>query len=104
MVLGIGDDGHTASLFPGEPTVDIADRLVLAVPQRPGREARLTVTAPVIQHASHVLVLAVGENKRAALARVADPRGERHETPARVIRGCLGSVLWIVDAGALGSR
>jgi len=46
VVLGIGDDGHTASMFPGEPTVDITDRLVVAVPAAPPKhEARLTLTS-----------------------------------------------------------
>jgi 6-phosphogluconolactonase len=103
MVLGIGDDGHTASLFPGEPTVGVTDRLVAAVPPHPpAREARLTLTVPVIQHARQVIVLAVGANKRDAIARVADVHGDVHETPARIIRGCLGALLWIGDKAALG--
>lgn len=101
VVLGIGDDGHTASIFPGDPTVDIADRLVVAVPPAPGREARLTLTVPVIQHAREVLVLAVGASKQSALRRVSDDHGDVHTTPARIIRGCLGKVVWLVDAAAL---
>jgi 6-phosphogluconolactonase len=104
MVLGIGDDGHTASLFPGEPTIDIEDRWVTPVPASPGREARLTLTAPVIRHARHLLVVVVGEGKRAALHRTWDPQGDAHATPARIIRSCLGRVLWIVDEAALGDR
>ncbi len=102
MVLGIGEDGHTASLFPGEPTVDIQDRLVASVPAGDGREARITVTAPVIEHARRVFVLVVGRKKRAALGRVWGEHGSLRETPARVIRGCRGSVTWIADPGSLG--
>jgi 6-phosphogluconolactonase len=103
MVLGIGDDGHTASLFPGEPTVEVTDRLVAAVsPHPPAREARLTLTVPVIEHARQVVVLVVGANKRDALARVADAHGDVHKTPARIIRSCLGTLLWIGDKAALG--
>jgi 6-phosphogluconolactonase len=104
MVLGVGDDGHTASIFPGDPTVDISDRLVVAVAAAPGREARLTLTVPVIQHAREVLVLAVGASKREALRRVGDDRGDVHATPARIIRGCLGKVVWLVDGAALGGE
>ena len=64
VVLGVGEDGHTASLFPGEPTVDIVDRLAAAVPAKGNREARLTLTAPTIEHARHVFVIAVGAAKR----------------------------------------
>jgi 6-phosphogluconolactonase len=102
MVLGVGDDGHTASLFPAEPTVDLQDRWVATVEARGGHEARLTLTVPVIQHARQVLVLAVGVQKRDALRRVSEERGDVHATPARIIRGCLGKVFWIVDADAVG--
>jgi 6-phosphogluconolactonase len=100
VVLGVGDDGHTASLFPGDPTVDVTDRFVAAVPAKPGREARLTLTRPVIQHARRVLVLVVGAAKRPALARAWSAEGDLHQTPSRIIRECLGAVTWIVDEAA----
>jgi 6-phosphogluconolactonase len=100
VVLGVGDDGHTASLFPGDPTVDVADRWVAAVPAKPGREARLTLTRSVIQHARRVLVLVVGAGKRPALARAWAAEGDVHQTPSRIIRECLGAVTWIVDEAA----
>lgn len=102
VVLGIGDDGHTGSLFPGETTVDIQDRLVVAVPAKGNREARLTFTAPLLEHARNVLVLAVGAVKRTALERVWSAQGDLHETPARVVRGCRGTVTWIIDRAAGG--
>jgi 6-phosphogluconolactonase len=103
VVLGVGDDGHTASLFPGDPTVDVADRLVAAVPAKPGREARLTLTRPVLQHARRVLVLVVGAAKRPALGRAWAAQGDIHKTPSRLIRECLGAVTWIVDEAAAGA-
>ncbi len=102
VVLGVGDDGHTASLFPGEPTVDVHDRLVVSVPARGSREARLTLTATMLEHARNVLVLAVGAAKRPALDRVWSAQGDVHETPARVVRGCRGAVTWIIDRAAGG--
>jgi 6-phosphogluconolactonase len=102
LVLGVGEDGHTASLFPGEPTVEIADKLVAPVPASGTREARLTLTSPVIEHARHVFVLAVGAGKRQALERVWEAQGDVRQTPARVIRSCLGAVTWIIDRAAGG--
>ncbi len=102
VVLGVGDDGHTASLFPGETTIDVHDRLVAAVPARDKREARLTLTAPVLEHARNVLILAVGAAKRPALERVWAAQGDIHATPARVVRGCRGTVTWIIDRAAGG--
>ena len=102
-VMGIGDDGHTASLFPGLPTVDVIERLVAAVPAHAGLEPRLTVTAPVIEHIRNVYLLIEGAAKRPALERIWAAKGDVHETPGRVIRGCRGSVTWIIDQAAGGS-
>jgi 6-phosphogluconolactonase len=102
MVLGVGDDGHTASLFPGEPTVDIADRFVAAVAAKGAREARLTLTAPVIEAARSVIVLAVGAEKNGPLERVWLVEGSLRDTPARVIRRAHGSITWIIDRAAGG--
>ena len=102
MVLGVGDDGHTASLFPGMPTVDILDRAVVAVGKTEGREPRLTVTAPVIEQSRSVFVLAVGAKKTAALERVWSVSGSLHDTPARVIRNVRGAIHWVIDKAAGG--
>jgi 6-phosphogluconolactonase len=102
LVLGVGDDGHTASLFPGEPTVDLTGQAVAAVPAYGAHEARMTVTAPVIEHARYVFVLAVGPKKHPALARIWDVRGDVHQTPARILRLCRGQLVWIVDRAAAG--
>jgi 6-phosphogluconolactonase len=102
LVLGVGEDGHTASLFPGQPAVDVSDRIVVAVPSSGSREARLTLTPPPIEHARHVLIVAVGAGKRAALERVWAVKGDVHETPARIVRGCRCAVTWIIDRAAGG--
>ena len=102
VVLGVGDDGHTASLFPGDDTVDIQDRLVAAVRASGAREARLTLTPPAIEHARQLFILAVGAAKRAPLERVWSAQGNVHETPARIVRGCRGIVTWLIDKSAGG--
>ncbi len=102
VVLGVGDDGHTASLFPAEATVDIRDRWVVAVPGAAQREPRLTLTAPILQAAEKVFVLAVGSNKRVALDRVFREEGDLHATPARLLRSARGKTTWLVDEAAAG--
>jgi 6-phosphogluconolactonase len=102
VVLGVGEDGHTASLFPGDSAVDVTDRLVVAIPANGAREARLTLTAVPIEHARHVFVVAVGGAKRAALESVWASTGDLHRTPARIIRACRGTITWIIDRVAGG--
>jgi 6-phosphogluconolactonase len=103
VVLGVGDDGHTASLFPGDPNVDVTDRLVVAVVAAEGREARMTLTTPVLQHARHLFVLAVGAGKRPALSRAWSVDGDLRATPARLLRAARGNVVWICDRAAAGA-
>ena len=104
LVMGIGDDGHTASLFPGETAVHETTRLVLSVPAKGDREARLTMTPPLIEAAANVIVLAVGKGKNGPLERAWRVNGPVDETPARIIRDVRGTIAWIIDraAGGLG--
>lgn len=101
LVLGVGDDGHTASLFPGMGTVSIRDRLVIDVAAQPnkGLEARLSLTTPVIEEARLILVLAKGAKKRDVLLRAREP-GPLDEVPSRLIAHAKGRVVWIVDPAA----
>ena len=74
LFLGIGDDGHTASLFPGNPELDVADRWVVdvEVPGMPPPHPRMTLTFPVL-NAAHVAVFLVsGESKREPLRKLMD--------------------------------
>jgi 6-phosphogluconolactonase len=102
LVLGVGDDGHTASLFPGRPEVEVTDRLVVSVPSHNGLEPRITLTAPVIEAARNVLVLALGKAKQGPLERVWEVSGSRSETPARIVRDVKGAITWVIDKAAGG--
>ncbi|MGO9834481.1 MAG: 6-phosphogluconolactonase [Polyangiaceae bacterium] len=99
-IMGIGDDGHTASLFPGEATIAVVDRLVSAVPASAAHEARLTITRPVIEHARRLIFLVEGADKVPALRRVLADEGDVRHTPARLTRTCRGALEWIVDSAA----
>jgi 6-phosphogluconolactonase len=87
LILGVGEDGHTASLFPGSPLVGEAARRVAPVldaPKPPPR--RITVTPRAIHEARRVIVLASGEAKAAAVAAALEGRVGPGEVPARLMR------------------
>jgi 6-phosphogluconolactonase len=71
VVLGLGEDGHTASLFPGHPEAGAAHAPVIGVRDSPKPPPeRITLTLPVIDRARHTVLIATGAGKRDALARV----------------------------------
>ena len=99
VLLGIGEDGHTASLFPGKPALGETDRLVAPVPEA-GLEPfvpRITLTFPALASSRHVLFLVTGAGKRRALARLA--AGEA--LPAGRVTS-QGDVAWLLDEAAAG--
>jgi 6-phosphogluconolactonase len=96
--LGLGEDGHTASLIPGEPVLDERTRWVAAVSHgRP--EARITLTYPAIDSSAAVAFLVSGAGKRDILARARSGEGG---LPAAHVRP-VGELIWFVDAAAAGA-
>ncbi|ASW73239.1 6-phosphogluconolactonase [Chryseobacterium piperi] len=70
ILLGMGDDGHTASLFPGESVLDEKEKWVSAYYLKPQEMFRITLTAPLINKAENILIVAFGEGKKHALNEV----------------------------------
>jgi 6-phosphogluconolactonase len=100
VLLGLGADGHTASLFPGSAVLGERRRLV-AAPWVEGLGAfRVTLTPPVFNHARAVAFLVSGAAKAASLVRALAAEGSAEETPARLIRPRAGELLWLVDRAA----
>jgi 6-phosphogluconolactonase len=98
--LGMGSDGHTASLFPGASSLEEARRLVVAS-EAPGRGTRrLTFTYPLLNRAHRVQFLVTGGEKAATLARVLEGKEEARELPAARVQPEAGSLEWVVDLSA----
>ena len=88
LVLGVGEDGHTASLFPGSPLLGERVRRVALVENSPKPPVRrITVTPRVLEEARAALVLATGAGKSAAVARALEGAAAAGEVPARLLRG-----------------
>lgn len=100
VLLGLGDDGHTASLFPGSPALDETERWVVAVTGPSESSVRLTLTLPAITHAAAIDVIVCGRSKaeplRLALADDPDPQ----RCPASAVRRTDGALVWWADAAA----
>jgi 6-phosphogluconolactonase len=100
ILNGLGPDGHTASLFPNAPTLEIRDRLV--VPADPGHEPfvkRITLTIPALESCRAMLFLTTGESKADAARRAfGDPPSQ--STPASLVRSKLGETVAVLDREA----
>jgi len=104
VLLGMGDEGHTLSLFPGTKALHApADRIAVRNWVGKLNTERITLTAPVINQASRVIFLVTRADKAPALKAVLEGPYEPEQLPAQLIQPAHGKLLWLVDqaAGAL---
>ena len=97
VLLGIGDDGHTASLFPGTPALDETEHPFVANWVEAKDAWRLTATIPLLARAHRLVFIVTGESKGAMLRRILV---DGEEVPARRVAEAAGGATWFVDAGA----
>lgn len=102
VLLGIGADGHTASLFPGSPALDETTRWVAAPYIDRLKCHRLTLTPPVFNHADEICFLAAGREKASILKSMAAHDRGTAPLPAQLIRPATGRVVFFLDADAAG--
>lgn len=101
LLLGVGPDGHTASLFPGQPTLEVLDRTVVGVHDAPKPPPeRVSLTYPALEAAHQVWLVVSGADKADAVARALSG-DERQVTPAARVTG-RSRTLWLLDAEAAG--
>jgi 6-phosphogluconolactonase len=107
VFLGMGADGHTASLFPATAALDVTDRIVVANYVEKFHTHRITMTAPALNNARNVTFVVGGEDKAEALKAVLEGERRPETYPSQLIRPRNGSLLWMVDEAAarmLGSQ
>lgn len=96
--LGMGPEAHTASLFPHQPSLREEKRLIMPVSVPKPPPDRLTFTPPLLRAARHLLFLAVGADKAAALHEVLEGADNPGEYPTQgIVRQAKGEVVWMVD-------
>ncbi len=105
--LGLGDDAHTASLFPGSALLANDGGALFAAVEVPGKGDRLTITPSGLRACGRIVVMATGAAKAEAVRRIF--RGEKSvaAVPAKVLATCAGRVVWLLDdaaAAGLGTR
>ncbi len=101
MLLGLGDNSHTASLFPGSAAIHESERLALAVEvDDPTQRHRVTVTPPVINNAARVMFLVAGAAKAQAVWNILKGPRDVDKFPAQVVVPDHGEVIWLLDKAA----
>ena len=107
VLLGMGPDGHTASLFPGSPALAETARWVVANPVTSplvhGSTTRITLTAPALNAARKIWFLVAGADKAATLAQVLEGPRDSTRYPSQLIAPRSGDLVWFVDAAAAAS-
>jgi 6-phosphogluconolactonase len=100
LMLGVGPDGHVASLFPGFPQLDVDDAIAVGVTGSPKPPPeRVSLTFPALNRSEEVWFVVAGADKADAVQRALADSGDVHQTPARGVRGQV-TTTWFVDRGA----
>lgn len=100
VLLGMGPDGHTASLFPGTMVLHERELLVAAPWVDKFKGYRITLTLPALNHAAHIIFFVAGPEKAAALQQVLEGAFQPDTYPAQLIHPADGTVTWMVDQTA----
>jgi 6-phosphogluconolactonase len=98
--LGMGNNGHTASLFPRSPVLHVTDRLVAAPFIEELGKSRITMTVPLLNAARLQMFLVTGASKAGVLREVLADAGDSDRLPARLMQPVDGIQLWLVDQAA----
>ena len=100
VILGVGEDGHTASLFPDAASLSEKKRLAIPVYAGKLQSWRITLTLPVLNNAATILFLVTGQKKAGILREIYEDRKKGPKYPASLIQPVRGEAIWLVDREA----
>jgi 6-phosphogluconolactonase len=100
VLLGLGNDGHTASLFPDSPVLEERQRWASATRKAGEEIGRVTLTLPLINQADLIVFLVAGDDKATVLREVLEDHPDPRSLPARMIKSEQGELRWLVDQSA----
>ena len=100
VLLGVGQDGHTASLFSGTLAIEERERLVVATSHEDVEEPRVTLTLPAINHAENIIFVVTGTEKAYIVREILQPMEDRPVLPAQMIWPDHGTLSWYLDQAA----
>lgn len=101
LLLGMGPDGHTCSLFPDHQGLNATEKIVIPITDSPKPPScRITLTYPVLNNARCVAVISAGESKAAAVKDCLEPAEGKHPLPAGRVQPTAGELHWFMDEGA----
>lgn len=103
-ILGIGKEGHTASLFPGSPALDEKRRWALAVEVNAVPSRRITLTYPILNHTAVIYFIVSGSDKAEVMEKILRGTNNFRTYPAAGIRNQNGEIVWWIDYAALLRR
>lgn len=103
VMLGVGPDGHVASLFPGHPALDVDDRIAVAVTGSPKPPPeRISLTYAALNRTRAVWFLVAGGAKAEAVAKARTPGADKHDVPAAGVAGREATIWWLDQGAAAG--
>lgn len=100
ILLGLGDDGHTASIFPDQPDLLKAEEICAVAEHPVSKQKRITLTGEVINNAENVFFLVIGENKAERIAEIMNDEENAENLPAYHIQPKKGKLIWYIDEPA----
>jgi len=102
IILGIGEDGHTASLFPGSESLKEKARLAVPVYMQQTKSSRITLTLPVLNNAGQIIFLVAGKSKSCIVRTILAGEEKGKQYPAGMVNSANNNIQWLIDQEAAG--